>query len=196
MTDANFSACIKQMQTGDMDGLKLIYEAYLPMIYHAMLDVVHVKETAEDLSADFFVKLWNIKDTFAGGTHRKWMLTIARNMALDYLRKYGREALAADMEHFGATGELSGELKGLASAVQEKTAQSKDTDAYDGVVDRLAIAQAMQVLSPEELELVHLKLMAELKFKEIAQLLDMPQGTVSWKYQQAMKKLREALEHA
>lgn len=54
----------------------------------------------------------------------------------------------------------------------------------------------MQALSPEELELVHLKLMAELKFKEIAELLDMPQGTVSWKYQQAMKKLREALQDA
>ena len=64
MTDAVFSACMKQMQAGDMDGLKSIYEAYLPMIYHGMLDVVRVKETAEDLAADFFVKLYNIRDSF------------------------------------------------------------------------------------------------------------------------------------
>lgn len=179
-----------------MDGLKSIYEAYLPMIYHGMLDVVRVKEIAEDLAADFFVKLYNIRDSFAGGAHRKWMLTIARNMALDYLRKYRRESLAADMEHFGNTGELSGELTGLALAVQEKTVNVAETDVYDGVVDRLAILQAMQVLSAEELELVHLKLMAELKFKEIAELLDMPQGTVSWKYQKALEKLREALRDA
>lgn len=196
MTDAVFSTCMKQMQEGNMDGLKSIYEAYLPMIYHGMLDVVRVREVAEDLAADFFVKLWNIRNTFAGGAHRKWMLTIARNMALDYLRKYGRESLAADMEHFGNTGELSGELSGLALAVREKNVQAADTDDYDGVVSRLSIVQAMQALSPEELELVHLKLMAELKFKEIAELLDMPQGTVSWKYQQAMKKLREALQDA
>lgn len=196
MTDVNFSSCMKQMQAGDMDGLKSIYEAYLPMIFHAMLDVVRVRETAEDLSADFFVKLWNIRDTFAGGAHKKWMLTIARNMALDYLRKYGRESLAADMESFGNTGELSGELAGLARAVQEKAVQAEDRDAYTGVVDRLTVVQAMQVLSAEEIELVHLKLMAELKFKEIAELLDMPQGTVSWKYQKAMKKLREALKDA
>lgn len=196
MTDAVFSACMKQMQAGDMDGLKSIYEAYLPMIYHGMLDVVRVKEIAEDLAADFFVKLYNIRDSFAGGAHRKWMLTIARNMALDYLRKYRRESLAADMEHFGNTGELSGELTGLALAVQEKTVNVAETDVYDGVVDRLAILQAMQVLSAEELELVHLKLMAELKFKEIAELLDMPQGTVSWKYQKALEKLREALRDA
>lgn len=196
MTDAVFSACMKQMQTGDMDGLKSIYEAYLPMIYHGMLDVVRVKEAAEDLAADFFVKLYHIRDSFSGGTHRKWMLTIARNMALDYLRKYGRESLAADMEHFGNTGELSGELAGLAWAVQEKTVQAADNDEYDGVVDRLAILQAMQALTGEELELVHLKLMAELKFKEIAELLNMPQGTVSWKYQKAIEKLREALKDA
>lgn len=196
MTDKNFSGCMKQMQTGDMDGLKSIYEAYLPMIFHAMLDVVRVRETAEDLSADFFVKLWNIRDKFTGGAHRKWMLTIARNMALDYLRKYSRESLAADMESYGNTGELSGELAGLVRAVQEKAVQAEEKDAYAGVVDRLTIVQAMQVLSVEEVELVHLKLMAELKFKEIAELLGVPQGTVSWKYQRAMEKLREALKDA
>ena len=84
----------------------------------------------------------------------------------------------------------------MALAVQEKTVKAAETDAYDGVVDRLAILQAMQVLSAEELELVHLKLMAELKFKEIAELLNMPQGTVSWKYQKALEKLREALRDA
>lgn len=182
-----------QMQKGNMEGLKTIYEAYLPMIYHAMLDVVHLKETAEDLTADFFVKLWNIRASFSGGAHKKWMLTIARNMAVDYLRKYGRECLGADMETFGNTGELSGELRGLTQAVQKAAAQP---DAYDGVVDRISIAQAMQCLTQQELELVHLKLMADLKFKEIAELLEQPQGTVAWKYQQAMKKLREALKDA
>ncbi len=176
-----------------MEGLKSIYEAYLPMIYHAMYDVTGVKESAEDLTADYFIKLWNIRHTYKQGTHKKWMLTIARNMAIDYIRKSGREQLASDMQAYGQTGELSGQFDVLTAKVQEHAGKK---DVYADIVDRVAIADAMQKLTREEIELIHLKLMADLTFRELASLLQLPQGTVAWKYQQAIKKLREALKDA
>ena len=193
MTDEAFIACMKQMQADDMEGLKTIYEAYLPMIYHAMYDVTGRKESAEDLTADYFIKLWNIRHAYKRGSHKKWMLVIARNMAIDYLRRSGREQLASDMQRYGQTGELSGQLDVLTAKMQ---AQSEKSDVYEGVVDRVAIADAMQRLTREEIELVHLKLMADLTFRELASLLRLPQGTVAWKYQQAIRKLREALKDA
>ena len=46
-------------------------------------------------------------------------------------------------------------------------------------------------LKEEEREIVNLKIMGELTFKEIAALLGRPQGTVAWCYRTAMKKLKE-----
>ncbi len=171
MTNQDFSACVKSMQDGNMEGLKLIYEAYLPMIYHCMQDVVKNREAAEDLTSDFFVKLFHICDTFTGDTHKKWLLTIARNMAVDYVRKSSRE---------------------YPSELERQEYQEE----FTGVENRLSIAEAMRVLKPDEVEVVNLRLMAELTFREIAELLRVPQGTVAWKYQRALKKLRKVLGDA
>lgn len=197
MTNQAFSECMQKMQAGDMEGLKLIYEAYLPMIYHCMLDVVHRKEPAEDLTSDFFVKLFQLRDTFSGDAHRKWMLTIARNMAIDYVRKYDREYLVDPGErqdYIISHGETQGREKPAVRGRSDTAAVQ--TAEYTQVENRLSIAAAMKILKPEEAEIVHLKLMAELTLREIADLLKQPQGTVAWKYREALKKLRKVLKDA
>lgn len=173
MTDKEFTNCIEQMKRGDMDGLKQIYEAYLAMIYHCMLNQVHNKEMAEDLTSDFFVKLWNIRDSYKGPFHKKWLATIARNMAIDYIRKHGREDLQEDME-----------------PVMPKEPES---DAYEQVINRETVKDAMSCLSLEEKEVVDLKVMGELTFKEIGEVLGVPQGTVAWRYREGLNKMRRFL---
>ena len=50
------------------------------------------REDAEDVTSDFFIRLWDIADTYRPGKgHRAWMITIAHNMAVDYLRRRKRE---------------------------------------------------------------------------------------------------------
>ena len=46
------------------------------------------------------------------------------------------------------------------------------------------------MLKPSERQVVSLKVLGELTFKEIADIMDIPMGTVTWKYQNAIKKLR------
>ena len=55
------------------------------------------------------------------------------------------------------------------------------------------MAQAMATLEPREKEIIDLKLVGQFKFKEIAEMTGMPMGTVTWLYNQGIKKLRRCL---
>ena len=58
------------------------------------------------------------------------------------------------------------------------------------MVENMTIKQALDMLKPSERQIVSLKILGELTFKEIAQCMEIPMGTVTWKYQNAIKKLR------
>ena len=64
--------------------------------------------------------------------------------------------------------------------------------AEDTVVEVLGFRDLIGTLSEEEKRIVTMKIKGELTFKEISSILEMPMGTVSWKYQEAAKKLRRA----
>jgi len=48
----------------------------------------------------------------------------------------------------------------------------------------------LELLKPKEREIIHLKILGELTFQEIADILKIPLGTVTWRYHNAIKKLR------
>ena len=170
MTEQLFTESISQICKNEREGLRRIYEDYNPMIYSAVWEIVRNREDAEDLTSEFFIRLWNAADTYRPGRgHRAWMLTIARNMALDHLRKRRRE-----------------------EPVEELPEDSQGQKEFDeGVVNAVSLAQALQTLKEDEREIVNLKIMGELTFREIARMLGKPQGTVAWCYRTAIRKLRE-----
>lgn len=170
MTEQLFTESISQICKNEKEGLRRIYEDYNPMIYSAVWEIVRNREDAEDVTSEFFIRLWNVADTYRPGHgHRAWLLTIARNLALDYLRKRRREEPAEELPE-----------------------DPRGQKAFDeGVVNAVSLAQALQTLKDDEREIVNLKIMGELTFREIARLLGKPQGTVAWCYRTAIRKLRE-----
>ena len=190
MDDRAFEICIEQIKSGNQDGLKEIYEAYLPYIYSVILSVLGNKEDAEDVSCEFFIKLWNTAEKYRpGGGHKTYITTIARNMAIDYLRKRKRETPA----------DLSGGSEMTENAAYHESPDEKvsslyepaDTGFEDRLVDSMTLKDALSTLDAKEREIINLKIMSGFTFKEIAQILEMPMGTVTWKYNEALKKLRK-----
>ncbi|MBR5406568.1 MAG: hypothetical protein IK111_02885 [Lachnospiraceae bacterium] len=57
MTDEQFNEALKRIRKKDKDALKEIYEEYIGFIYHVILDIVKNRETAEDITSEFFIKL-------------------------------------------------------------------------------------------------------------------------------------------
>lgn len=184
MTDAQFEQCIQKIRQGDKEGLRQIYEAYIGYVYAAVWDVLKNKENAEDISADFFIKLWDVAGSYKPGNgHKGWMLRIARNMAIDFIRKRKREELSDMIED--ASQEAEGDSYGKsiyggdhASPVEEE------------VISDASLRDALALLNDKEREVINLKVLADMTFKDIALLTDTPMGTITWRYQSALKKLR------
>ncbi|MBQ8318387.1 MAG: RNA polymerase sigma factor [Lachnospiraceae bacterium] len=182
MTDKEFTSAIKQLLKGDKDGLRLIYEAYVKLIYSVVYDTVGSKEDAEDITSDFFIKLIRVADTYKKGSpHKTWLVTIAKNMAIDHIRKRSREVLEIDNSNEDDDNAPRQWADQSAASVEDSVSLKSD------------MAQAMATLNPREREVVDLKLVGQFKFKEIAEMLNQPMGTVTWLYNQGIQKLRRCL---
>lgn len=169
MTQSEFEASVAKIKQGDKEGLKEIYEAYISYIYMIVLGVVGNRENAEDVTSEFFIKIWTVADTYQpGGGHKAWLATIARNMALDFLRKNKREIPTEEFE--------------------EDISEAETPE--EEVVGELSVQDALAVLNEAERQVVDMKVLGEMSFREISECLNIPMGTVTWRYQNAIKKLR------
>lgn len=172
MEEKQFSACMERMKSGDRSALHEVYEAYIGYIYTIVFQTVSNREDAEDVTSEFFMKLWRLADTYREGNgHRAWMAAIARNMAVDLLRKTRREVLTEDF-------------------TDTMTENVSDASVEQEVLSDMSMQQALDTLKANEREVVHLKIMGDMTFQEIADILKIPLGTVTWRYQNAIKKLR------
>ena len=172
MEEKQFSACMERMRSGDRSALHEVYESYIGYIYTIVLQTVSNREDAEDVTSEFFMKLWRLADTYREGNgHRAWMAAIARNMAVDLLRKTRREVLTEDF-------------------TDTVTENASDVSVEQEVIADMSLRQALDTLKPGEREVVHLKIMGEMTFQEIADALNIPLGTATWRYQNAIQKLR------
>jgi len=176
MTDAEFVSAIEKMKQGDRSGLREVYDAYGNTIYRLFLGRVHRHQDAEDLTSDFFLKLWSCASTYRTGTgHKCWLNTIAKNMAVDFQRR-SREIPVED----------------AAEEYAQQLTSPESTE--DEVLGDMHSAQILSNLSEDEREIVQLHLAAELTFREIAAILKRPLGTVAWKYRTAIGKLQKLAE--
>jgi len=170
LEDLEFEVCITEIQKGEKDGLKKIYQAYVSLIYSVIYDMVGQKEDAQDITSDFFIRLWERADSYRfGGKHKAWLITIARNMTIDFLRKRNRELPMDEVPE----------------------PEQEVEDVSEEVVGNLSIKEAMEHLKPEEQEILDLKILGGFTFQEIADIVHRPIGTVSWLYRQGINKLKK-----
>lgn len=167
MEEIVFEACIRQIQKGEKEGLKQIYQAYVGLIYSVVYDMTGQREDAQDITSDFFIRLWERADTYRfGGKHKAWLITIARNMTIDFMRKHKRELPV------------------------EEVPEGEGEDVSLEVVGNLSFREAMEQLKPGEREVMDLKILGDFTFQEISRVLKKPMGTVTWLYRQGLNKLR------
>ena len=174
MENEKFDKCMYRIRSGDKNALKEIYEEYNDYIFHLLLSLIGNYQDAEDITVEFFIKLWDQSDRFVpGGGHKRWMTVIARNMALDFLRSRGRE-IPVEPQDVGTQIDADPQIE----------------KGYDEVIEDMSVAKALDSLTPAEREVVHMKVIGDLTFRNIADILKIPMGTVTWRYRQAVSKLR------
>ena len=160
-----------------------LYDKYGGLLYSVILRAVTNPATAEDLVQETFLRIWNRIHTFDTdrGRLEGWIVTIARNRAVDYLRSLRSQpnessATIEDLEHSGffVTHETEA----------ERLTRSK---AVGAALDRLSDAQR------EVLELTHFQGLTQ---TEIAERMQKPLGTVKSLVRSALKLLRASVVEA
>ncbi|MCM1083374.1 MAG: RNA polymerase sigma factor [Clostridium sp.] len=194
MTDEEFTLCLDLVLKGDKEGLRKIYEAYIKLIYAVVYNAVGRREDAEDITSEFFIKLIHAAKSFKKGSpHKTWLVTIAKNMSIDFLRKNGREILVDIKQDDTEQSEDAIDKVAHSKNAVQKGAGDESFEVENKAVLAEDMRQALETLSPKEREIVHMKLLGELRFKDIAEATKQPMGTVTWLYNQGIKKLRRCL---
>jgi RNA polymerase sigma-70 factor, ECF subfamily len=173
LSDAELVALLREQPT---DGIAALYDRYGRLVYSVALRVVLDRGAAEEVTQDVFMRCWRTIASYRPeqGSLSTWLLTIARNRAVDELRsRRGKEARR----------EVSEELLGPLSI----------DVGFDEVLLRNEVRQALIGLPKAQREVIELAFWGGMSRREIAEQLSLPLGTVHTRLRLAMDKLREAL---
>lgn len=200
-SDAHSDASlIHQLIEGSQDALAGLYDRHAQAVFATAMRVSRDRGIAEEVVQETFLTLWNRAELFdpSRGALSAWLLTIARNRAIDRLRVASRHERAATFSSFGrgqaddqSTVEWltsTGDLIGAAGpeAGPEMALADKET--------RELIRDALASLSPVERNVIELAYGTGLSQSEIAAHLGWPMGTVKTRTRRAFRHLRERLE--
>lgn len=165
---------IMRMACGDGHAFKELYSQTSGAVYGFALSILKNKEDAEDVMHDTFIKTYTSAVTYKPtGKPLAWILTIVRNLAYNKIR----------------SGKVNEDITQYEDSLHDDTA-----DHAEVVTDRMVLQKAMSILDFEERQIFVLHAATGLKHREIAEILDIPTGTVLSKYNRALKKMRKEIE--
>jgi RNA polymerase sigma-70 factor (ECF subfamily) len=147
-----------------------LYRQTFPRVYAYVASMLHDRSAAEEVTAQAFERAFRKRSSYKPrrGTPEAWLFGIARNAALDELRRLKRRA---------AEAEISGA-----------------DDHSEDVVLRQTVRTALATLDPKERDLLALKYKAGLSNGEIARVLRVSESNVGSRLHRTMEKLRRACD--
>ena len=176
---------IAAFKGGDPEALGLLMERHKAAVYGYLLRLTGRHEAAEDIFQEVFLKL--VRSPAAYGERQKfraWLFTVARNAAMDHFR---RETSRGEVPLEGEEGRPG---PGDRAVSPEPGPEQAALDKASGE----QIAAALARLSPDQREVFYLRHYSGLSFKEIAEMLALPIGTVLARMSRAAAQLRKKLE--
>lgn len=88
---------LSRLRSGDQSAFNVLYQAYERKVYYNLKKIVHIPEIAAELHQDVFLKVWNKREYLDIETpFEAFLLTIARNSAIDFYRKAARDKKLTD----------------------------------------------------------------------------------------------------
>jgi RNA polymerase sigma-70 factor (ECF subfamily) len=177
-----FAEIIERAKRRDPDAWAAIYERYAASLFNFFFYEVRNRQTAEDLTAGVFVEGLQAAHRFDGDANalRAWLFRIGRHNLIDHVRTT-RRAVMEDIEQT-TERELA---RSLRPADTEESAMTN--------LVRHHVRSAIHKLSPDQREVVLLRLTAGLTSPEIAQIVGKTTGAVKALQHRAMSALAKTL---
>ena len=187
LTACSDEELLARFRKGQQDAFGVLVRRYERELYGYLRRYLADSSLAEDVFQNTFLQLCVKIDSYAPGRPvRPWLYTIATNQAIDALRRHGRHQAVSlqglRTEGAAGTDDLAGSLESKAAGPPEIVQEEERRLAVRAAVDRL----------PDFLrQVVILGYYQGLKYREIAEILDIPLGTVKSRLHAALQKLHE-----
>ena len=174
---------VAQLRRGDLDALAALLARYQNRLYRYLLRLVREPATAEDLFQQTWLRVAErIRHYDARRSFEAWLFTVARNIAIDHLRRLRPESL--DEENaFGET--------------RASEMRSTEAPAFEQALSRERagrVAAAMAEMPVIYREVLTLRFEEEMKLEEIAEVLGTPLSTVKTRLRRSLEGLRQTLQ--
>ena len=181
MTDEELAELCK---TGDDTAFEELMRRYLKPIYAFTRQYTRLPEEAEDIAQDTFFKAWKyIKQFKSEKKFKPWLYTIARNTALDHIKKKKAVVFSAldDTENDLAFEDTLSDPEPLAPELFARAELAQELN------------EAMSVLHPDHRAVLIMHYHEDMTFEEIAETIDVPMNTVKSWHRRALVKVRKGL---
>ncbi|MCC6908866.1 MAG: RNA polymerase sigma factor [Phycisphaerales bacterium] len=168
---------------GDQSAWRAIVDRYAPRVYGLLKSQCGDAELAEEIAQSVFctvaAKLTGNTGYVEQGKFEAWIFRIAVNRLRDDIRRRRRQATAVEQ-----------------SALDERAAPSRNGFVPRDDDEHVALRGAIERLSAADRQIIEYRYIGGLSFKQMAELLDEPLGTVLARQHRALRKLRDLLEHS
>ena len=145
-----------------------LYSKYNKLVYSIAFSILKNKTDSEDIVQTVFTKLYTMsKDKLPTQKQASWLYSLTKNETITLLRKK-RNNIDLD-------------------SIYE--IEDKDNEV-NNIIDQIEFNRLISKLNDKEKQVVSLKILANLSFEEIGKLLDVPTGTVKWRYYKSIHTLK------
>jgi RNA polymerase sigma-70 factor (ECF subfamily) len=176
---------------GQEAAYRELVRRYERPVFSLVYRMVRDRELAEDLAQETFVKALNAIESYRPEfKFSSWIFKIANNAAIDHLRRRELDTLSLDGSPHAETPEAM-----QATALQIGARQESPLDAVEAKELGGAIEAAIGRLRPEYRSCILLRHVEGRAYEEIAEILDLPLGTVKTYIHRARNELRQTLAH-
>jgi RNA polymerase sigma-70 factor, ECF subfamily len=185
------NALVRRCVSGDAAAWQEIVQQYHRRIYNICYRFSGSADDASDLAQEVFIKMYRTLSTFdtSRASFMTWVTTVTRNLLVDHFRKgkYDRVTDSLDATPGNQEDGLT-----LADQLEDKSA-SPETKVRSQETQKL-VHEALRRLSPELREAVILRDLQDLDYKDIAKVLNVPEGTVKSRINRGRTELARLLQ--
>ncbi len=165
---------VKSMQNGDATAFEDFYNSTYRLLYSVAYGILRRKDLTEDAVQESFVAIYKGMKKIDVDNYNiiNYVYTIAKNKALNILKKQKPYADIDDEVLINSLGDNNATPRQCASLLDD----------------------CRKILSADEYEIVVLSLIKGFKRREIAEMFGSNTNTITWRYQQALKKLKKVIK--
>ena len=185
------NALVRRCVSGDAAAWQEIVQQYHRRIFNICYRFSGSADDAADLAQEVFIKMYRTLSTYdtTRASFMTWVTTVTRNLLVDHFRKgkYDRVTDSLDATPGNQEDGLT-----LAEQLEDKSA-SPETKLRSQETQKL-VHEALKRLSPELREAVILRDLQDLDYKDIAKVLNVPEGTVKSRINRGRTELARLLQ--